>query len=469
MAVIILLNSNGVFAYTSKSAFSNDSLVVNSIIIKGNNKTNLNVINRELLFQVGDTLYYEDLHNLLLQSQLNLLKTSLFNFVVIDTVQNNNNIEVQINVEERWYLWPSFAVIYGDRNFNEWWQTKNLNHLIYGGGFRQENFRGRNEQLSFYLTGGLERSFGLIYNDIYVDKKRKHSLLLKYLYTERTDIVYNTFQNKPLNYKSSSGILYWNHEIQFSYKFRSQINNSHQIWLKYSSTGIGEELQEINPNFLGSNRNSLNYVMLYYIFRSDSRDSKNYPLQGIDFSVQLSNIIFEKSAQYHKNIYCVEGYFNNFAQISPRGHIAVGVNARVSYPNNQPFYLTQGFGALQYNLRGFEYYRIDGQKRLLIKALYKFTLIKPQIIQLDFFVLKKMEKFNKIHYALYCNLFADAGYVSDETNNYILFQNNYVNQLIYSYGIGIDLETYYDKVVRLEYSITKYGEAGIFLHFLAPI
>ena len=43
------------------------------------------------------------------------------------------------------------------------------------------------------------------------------------------------------------------------------------------------------------------------------------------------------------------------------------------------------------------------------------------------------------------------------------------NQYLYSGGIGFDLVTYYDRVFRLEFSINKFGETGIFIHFAAAI
>jgi hypothetical protein len=36
-------------------------------------------------------------------------------------------------------------------------------------------------------------------------------------------------------------------------------------------------------------------------------------------------------------------------------------------------------------------------------------------------------------------------------------------------GAGIDIVTYYDKVMRLEYSVNGWGESGIFIHFIAGI
>jgi hypothetical protein len=36
-------------------------------------------------------------------------------------------------------------------------------------------------------------------------------------------------------------------------------------------------------------------------------------------------------------------------------------------------------------------------------------------------------------------------------------------------GAGIDLVTYYDRLLRVEYSINRMGETGLFIHFMASI
>ena len=77
----------------------------------------------------------------------------------------------------------------------------------------------------------------------------------------------------------------------------------------------------------------------------------------------------------------------------------------------------------------------------------------------------KMNQFNKSHYSLYLGIFSDLGYVIDKQNNQ---ENNLSNSLLYSNGINIDYVTYYDKLLRIEFSINHLGEKGVFLHFSNP-
>jgi hypothetical protein len=90
-------------------------------------------------------------------------------------------------------------------------------------------------------------------------------------------------------------------------------------------------------------------------------------------------------------------------------------------------------------------------------------LLPTKILKFNFI---KTEKFNIIHYAIYLNLFIDLGYVYDDE----FYQNNTLsNSFQYGTGVGIDFVTYYDIVIRFEYSMNKMKETGFFIHFKASI
>ena len=75
-------------------------------------------------------------------------------------------------------------------------------------------------------------------------------------------------------------------------------------------------------------------------------------------------------------------------------------------------------------------------------------------------------KINTLHYAVYLNIFADAGYVKD---SYYKNSNALSNTWLFGYGIGLDYVTYYDKTLRFEYSINRMGQGGFFINIQAPI
>jgi hypothetical protein len=77
-----------------------------------------------------------------------------------------------------------------------------------------------------------------------------------------------------------------------------------------------------------------------------------------------------------------------------------------------------------------------------------------------------LEKFRTIPHTFYLNLFCDQGYVRDR---YFSNVNPLANSILIGYGAGLDYVTYYSIVFRVEYSINRLGEGGVFLHFTAPI
>lgn len=118
-------------------------------------------------------------------------------------------------------------------------------------------------------------------------------------------------------------------------------------------------------------------------------------------------------------------------------------------------------------VRGYEYYVVDGQHFALFKTNLKFKLLSGKEVHAGFIPL---EKFSTIPFSFYLNAYADAAYVEDTQFSNIAFTTNRLpNSWLYGYGAGIDFVTYYDIVIRLDYSFNKFGESGLFLHFAAPI
>jgi hypothetical protein len=133
-------------------------------------------------------------------------------------------------------------------------------------------------------------------------------------------------------------------------------------------------------------------------------------------------------------------------------------------PYGTPPYLHQrafGFGPY---VCGYEYYVIDGQNFVLGKVNFKYQLLKPTTIKFKFIPL---EKFNTLHLALYLGTFVDVGYVEDRTSAFTDY-NKLGDAWLGGAGIGFDVVTYYDMVGRIEYSVNRMMEHGLFIHFGAP-
>ncbi|HPI87455.1 MAG TPA: hypothetical protein PLR01_13860 [Bacteroidales bacterium] len=100
-----------------------------------------------------------------------------------------------------------------------------------------------------------------------------------------------------------------------------------------------------------------------------------------------------------------------------------------------------------------------------MKNNVKFALIPNREHRFQFI---RAEKFARIFYALYLNLFVDAGY-GYYSQEFGQTTNDLQNSMLIGYGAGLDFVTYYDVVVRLDFSVNYRNEAGFYLHFRAPI
>jgi hypothetical protein len=80
-------------------------------------------------------------------------------------------------------------------------------------------------------------------------------------------------------------------------------------------------------------------------------------------------------------------------------------------------------------------------------------------------MIKKIKKFSKIHFAVYWNCYLDMGYVhlANPMNNTL------ANQFLIGGGSGVDWVTYYDIVIRTEYSINQFGNTNFNISFVSPL
>ena len=157
------------------TSYSQKIFRVNSIEIEGNKLTKRETILRELSFQIGDNLTLDEFNEKLKQSKLNIGSQWLFNFVDIIPKYNQYEIDVNIEVVERWYVWPYPILEISERNFNVFWDSlKNSNYtdfsrLNYGVFLNWYNFRARNELLKLKIRKGYKEHYLFEYDIPYVN------------------------------------------------------------------------------------------------------------------------------------------------------------------------------------------------------------------------------------------------------------------------------------------------------------
>ena len=446
----------------------NHYLTVSKIKITGNKITRQAIILREIPFSPGDSIAMKDLPLVLGRIRENLINTSLFNFATADTVTeltDHQRVILLIHVVERWYIWPFPFFELSDRNVNAWLQAMDFSRLSYGIDLTIYNARGRNETLQLPIHLGFNEMVGMTYRVPYLNRKQTLGIKIGGVFLRNHEVSYVTERNK-LRYLRD----YHDYPFQGLYVFteviqRYRIYNSLLFRLSYQYDDFSDSLLKINPFYSTDSRKNMSFFSVGFQYKSDHRDAHYYPLKGYYF-----DLILEKdglSLLHHEttNIFSLNCNLRKYWQLYPRWYFSAGGTLKFSTPPEQPYFLQKGLGYGREFIRGYEYYVIDGQHYAFIKTNVKFALLPERNMHLGFL---KSGKFNPLHYAFYVNLFGDAGYVIDN-NTITRYSNTLARDLLVGYGIGLDFATYYDIVCRFELSVNKMNEAGLFIHFIAPL
>ena len=442
---------------------SSDTIVqISSINLVGNKVTKDRIIFREIEFEVGEELILSDLDSLITKSQQNLMNRSLFNFVNISKEIKNSNCSIIVSVTERWYIWPIPIIQFADRNINAWWEKRDFNRINYGIDLRVDNFRGLMENLNIILQFGYDIKVGMKWRIPYLTKNQVFGMGLEGGVQLNHEVAYQTIDNKQQFYNSPSGYAQQNTYGGVSLTFRPEYNYLHGFNIGFNQFIFQDTITEINPDF-GSGATEYNFFTIYYSFKLDYRDYKPYPLLGtyFDFSVKKQGLgIFNSDV----NDISLSASFDHYFRIYSRWYFAYNMGGKVSSEQQQlPYFLKSGLGYHPYNIRGYELYVVDGQQLGIVKSNFKFAIVPRTSFNINWI---KSTKFSEVFFSMYANLFFDFGYVRDV---YTYEQNPLANQMLYGMGIGIDMISYYDIVLRFELSVNKQKHTGFFISFVAPI
>lgn len=439
-----------------------DKLVILNIFISGNKITHETVILRELTFSAEDTVLKMQLLPALQRSKDNLLNLALFNFVNFEVKHlGNNQIDILITVTERWYIWPVPILEYADRNFSTFIQNKDWDKINYGAWLKWNNFRGRNELLTAKVRLGYIKEYALAYSMPNLGKKQTHKLSAGFNVNQQNEVYIATVHNIPMEYRPIETPAQTRLNAFTKYTYRRKYYTQHSLRFDFYDYKVADSVAIVNSNYLGGGNDQLSYFVLSYFFDYDVRDSKVYPLEGFRVNIKAQQIGLGFIQDFDYPTFRLTGIVMFHQKIANRLYFYNTAKARYSSEKTMPHLMNQALGYNEY-LSGYEPYVIDGSDYVISLYNLKYQLVKPNSYTLPFI---KMPQFNKIHYAVYINVFADAGYVNNVFPNPT---NTMVNTWQFSAGAGIDLVTYYDKVFSINYVINRYGEHGFFFHVETP-
>lgn len=431
---------------------------VNRILIIGNRVTRESIILRELTVKPGDVVYQEELPIILDLDKKKLINTKLFNKVEVRMLEyREDEIDLLVDLDERWYTFPSPIFELADRNFNEWWQNYNhdFNRVNYGLRLYQFNMRGRNETLRLTAQFGFQRRFELTYRFPYIDKKQKQGLILDFDFSESKNVAYQTFDHK-LEFLKSDHLLRITRGGGVTYTYRNSFYTSHAISLQYRSTSIRDTVEEINPRYFGEGNDRQQYGILSYQFTSDHRDYIGYPLTGYYLSAGITKTGLTSNDDVNK--VDLNGNFATFFNLNRNFYLS---NNTVGYWSSRTDVPYANFGALGYRkqfVRGYEVYVIEGPFYMMNK-----TTLKKRIFSRTYnFNAMPIRQFRYIPLSVFLKIYGDLAYVKNYPDYAI--NSRLTDKMLTGMGVGIDVVASYDAVFRFEYSFNGEGDSGFFFH-----
>jgi outer membrane protein assembly factor BamA len=438
-------------------------IAVLAVTMEGNTTTRPRVIQRELLVNEGDTIPSDALYARLERSRQNLLNLSLFNTVdILPLYVSRTEVVVQVRVNERWYLWPSPIIEVADPNFNTWWRLgRDVDRLNFGLYLYRYNFRGLNETVYLKFQFGYAQQYALRYKVPNLDRRQRWGASIGGGYYQQKEITIGTLDNERVFHRPEQGNARTSWSVDGDLTLRPHHDLRH-IWrLTYASADVSDSVVIEGPGYFDGDATHTGFLAAGYSLIWDTRDSRAFARAGTYAELKIDRLGLAVLDENAPDITTVHGTAKRWWQAGERFVISAGVQGRTTLGGHVPYYVQEGLG-YRYTVRGYEYYVVDGQHFVLGRTNFLYALIRPR----DYYLSPvPLEAFRTLHIALYVDLFADAGRVWDDQQQ---ATNPLNNAWLSGVGLGLDLVTSYDQVLRAEYSLNALGEDGIFLHFTQP-
>jgi len=430
-------------------------ITVHDILLSGNVRTRASIILRELSFRSGETFSRQELAVRLRDAEEQLINTSLFHTVAVHSVPfDSSSVNIIVDVRERWYIFPMIIFKPVDRNLNQWLVEKkgDMGRVNYGVKLSYNNMTGVNDKFRASFMTGYTRQISLSYNRFYFDRKMRWGIMGAIAFGKAHELNYNTVNDKQVFLKEDTYVRsFTNATIGLTY--RKALHTRHSFGINFTSEVVSDTIVSLNPQYFHEGRNSIGFPTLFYSFDYLDLDYNSYPTQGYAARINFSKSGLNKTVDLWQ--FNVKGAA--YYPINSRSFIQTSVYAGIKLPFRQPWFAQRFLGYGDVYLQGYEYYVIDGAaggyiRTSLAQQLFSRTFPSPHI--------KKRLTGERIPFRIYGKVYLNGGYVYNPDPG----NNTLSNKFLFSGGLGLDIITIYDLVVKLEWSFNQLGQNGLFLH-----
>ena len=435
---------------------------IDTIILEGNRKTRPSLILRELEFAAGDSLPLFTLAETLERNRLRLMNLSMFSSssVSLDTLAGGTKLAVRFHLVEMWYLYPIPLFELADRNFNVWWSefNRSLKRVNYGISLTHLNLTGRADALKVNLNFGYSNRYELVYERPWINRRQTLGLRIATGFSRTHEVAYLTEGNKQLFTVDQDIWQKKRYYANLGFRWRPKLLVDHSLVLEYHDNQIADTITRIvNPDFFLEGRNRQQHFSLIYRFSVDKRDIRPYPLSGWLGALELRQNGLLPGDDLH--LFRATAEYKKYTAFNPKLSLETVFKGRVSLPRRPPpFFNNQAMGYGNDLVRGYEFFVMDGLDYGLMRSSLHIRLFE-RVFNFEKFI--PVKAFKVMPVKLYLSINNDLGYANDP---YYAINNPLSNRLLYGYGLGLDLITFYDKVAKIEWSWKGTGGGGFFLN-----
>jgi outer membrane protein assembly factor BamA len=427
---------------------------VRNIVIEGNRKTRPDIILREIPFKSGEVYLLQDLVKQFETARRQLMNTSLFHEAIIALKSfDGYDIDVLVQVKERWYLFPVPYFKPVDRNLNQWLveQKGSLKRVNYGGKLLYNNVTGRNDKLRVWLIGGYTKQISFTYDRMYIDKQMKWGMLVGFATGNNKELNYQSENDKQLFLKDEHPLRKFTN-VTAELTFRKAIKTRHRFGITYSKETVADTIVKLNPLYFKGGRSSVSFPRLYYIMTFYDLDYIPYPTKGYAAEITVQKEGF--NSKY--NVWQLMTKGSAHWPVARNTFFSLNAFGTIKLPFTQPYFSQRLLGYNDIFIQGYEYYVVDGVAGGYLKASLTRKLVNFNI---KFPGTKKIAP-QRTPFYIYGRIFANTGYVHNPNPG-----DNYLsNRMLSSAGLGVDLTTIYDFTLKVDWSFNQLGQNGIFIH-----
>lgn len=391
------------------------------VIVQGNEKTQEEIIQREMALQPGETFSWEEAE----RDRLRIQNLGIFNRVEVDALPTQKGIIVIVTVSEMWYIFP-YPIIF--RNERDW------GRISVGAGLLYTNFRGRREVIDFSGWLGFNPAVRLRYSNPWIlgDKK---------LYTS-VSLFAKKVRNQSFTVQDSSV-----NETRFGIDWRIGkrfgLHTYFDVTLGYERLSFPSEIVGITLSPSGTDH----LPSVGMSFRYDNRDLWEYAHRG-----NYVNLWITKTGWFGNHVDYVR-YGADLRKYVPLGPTTLAFRSAANLSSGTiPVYDQVHFGFLT-RIRGHFRERHTGENLFIGSAEFRFPI--RGITYHDWGPFQSMGRYgSNLRFGISGGLFVDTGvlWFQDEDRTQLLDDSKVT---LSGWGAGLHFFLPYNFLIRTEYAFDE--------------